>query len=210
MTSASPAVTGCSSRAWNSVLVALSMRPTGRSTINSTDARTRRSPRFQPPDRWGRSMFASPPGASRRAVRTKRSGQAADGDALHFDQHSRPGQAGDRDQGAGREIVAEDFAAQLGEAVAQPGVGDEHGHRDHVGQLRPGLFEGAAEAGEDLAHLAVEIADQRAAVGVLDRDLAGQPDRAAARRDHRLRIAARLRRLALQIGALHLFGQPVG
>ena len=104
-----------------------------------------------------------------------------DGDALHFDQQFRAGEAGDGDQGAGREVVAEDLAAQLGEAVAEPRVGDEHGHRDHVGQLGAGFFEGAAEPGEHLPHLAVEIAGEGAAAAVLGRDLAGQPDRAAAR-----------------------------
>jgi hypothetical protein len=66
---------------------------------------------------------------------------------LHLDQHLGPGEGGDGDERAGREVVAENLLAQFDKAVAQTRVGDEDGHRHHVGGRRPGLFEGTPEAG---------------------------------------------------------------
>src|SRR5271156_3490274 len=39
----------------------------------------------------------------------------------------------DSNKRARREIVAEDLLPQLGKAIAKPRIGDEHGHRHHVG-----------------------------------------------------------------------------
>src|SRR5262249_28146924 len=107
------------------------------------------------------------------------------------------------DQRAGREIVAEDFATQLGEAVAEPRVGDEHGHRHHVGEAGTGFSERAAEPGEYFVHLPVEIAGQRAAGAILDGHLTREPNDTATLGDDGLRIAAGLCRLALDVTAPH-------
>ena len=130
-------------------------------------------------------------------------------DALHLDEQVRAREARDGDQGARREIVTEDLAAQLREAVAQPRIGDEDGHRHHIGEPAAGLFERTAEPREDLAHLAVEIGGERTAAAVLAGDLPGQPHDAPAFGDDRLRIAARLRPRVFQIAAFAYFRHRV-
>src|SRR5438067_969378 len=100
---------------------------------------------------------------SLRATRSNPPGFLSDdGDALHLDEHFGARQAGDGDQRARRIVVAEDLAAELREAVAEPRIGDEHGHRHHVREPPAGLFERAAEPGKHLAHLTVEIGGERA------------------------------------------------
>ena len=94
---------------------------------------------------------------------THSAGSPCDRDTLHLDQHFRARQAGDGYQGARWEIVGEDLSAELGEPVAEPRIGDEHGHRHQIGKARAGLFERPPEPGEDLADLAVEIGGERAA-----------------------------------------------
>src|SRR5436305_4651049 len=126
-------------------------------------------------------------------------------DSLHLDQHFRARETRHGDESAGREVVAKNLATQLRETVAEPRIGDENRHRHHVRELAAGLLQGAAEPGEYLAHLAIEIGRERAPRRVLDRHLPGEPDDAAAFRRHRLRIATRLRGLALQITSLHCF-----
>src|ERR1700737_4195241 len=136
---------------------------------------------------------------------THSAGSPCDRDTLHLDQHFRARQAGDGYQGARWEIVGEDLPAELGEPVAEPRIGDEHGHRHQIGKARAGFFEGPPEPGEDLADLAVEISGERAARGILDHPLSGEPDRTAAFGNDRLRIGAGLRRLALDVASLQRF-----
>src|SRR5262249_26608524 len=100
---------------------------------------------------------------------------ADDGVALNFDLGFGYGQGGGGDEGAAGEIVAEYFASDLGEAVAVAHVGDEHGHLHHVAELAAGLFERGIDELEDLPHLSVEIAGERLAGVVDDRELPGQP-----------------------------------
>src|SRR5262249_16500667 len=123
---------------------------------------------------------------------------ADDGVALDFDLGFGNGQGGDGDEGAAGEIVAEYFAPELREAIAVAHVGDEHRHLHHVAELAAGLFERCIDELEDLPHLSVEIAGKRLAGIVDDRELSGQPHDLAALGDHRLRVAARLRTLALE------------
>src|SRR5215831_2660436 len=123
---------------------------------------------------------------------------ADDGVALNFDLGLGYGQGGDGDEGAAGEIVAEYFAPDLGEAIAVAHVGDEHGHLHHVAELAAGLFERGIDELEDLPHLSVEIAGERLAGIVDDRELPGEPHDLAALGDHRLRVAARLRTFALE------------
>src|SRR3954468_14172542 len=119
------------------------------------------------------------------------------GYALNLDLGVGIGQAGDGDESASGEIVAEYLPADLGHPVAVAHVGDEHGHLHHVAELAAGLFEGGIEQLEDLPGLPLDIAGQGLA-GIIDRrGLAGEPHRLAALRDHRLRIAALLRALGL-------------
>src|SRR6202023_4024201 len=66
-------------------------------------------------------------------------------------------------------------------------------------------FERPREPGEHLADLAVKIGGERAARGILDRHLSGEPDRTAAFGNDRLRIGAGLRRLALDVASLQRF-----
>src|SRR5262245_49709412 len=95
-------------------------------------------------------------------------------------------------------FVAEYFPPDLGEAVAVAHVGDEHRHLHHVAELSAGLFERSIDELEDLPHLSVEIAGERLAGIVDDRELPGEPHDLAALGDHRLRVAARLRTFALE------------
>src|SRR5262245_23239966 len=90
------------------------------------------------------------------------------------------------------------FPPDLGDAVAVAHVGDEHGHLHHVAELAAGLFERGIDELEDLPHLSVEIAGERLAGVVDDRELPGEPHDLAAVGDHRLRVAARLRAFALE------------
>src|SRR5436190_13158506 len=136
---------------------------------------------------------------------THSAGSSCDRYTFHLDQHFRAHQAGDGYQGARWEIVGEDLPAELGEPVAEPRIGNEHGHRHQIGKARAGLFESPPEPGEDLADLAVEIGGERAARGILDRHLSGEPDRTAAFGNYRLRISAGLRRLALDVASLPRF-----
>src|ERR1700730_5237390 len=164
---------------------------------------------------WWKAVLEPSPSASRMRARamhrerpptvTHSAGSPCDRDTLHLDQHFRARQAGDGYQGARWEIVGEDLPAELGEPVAEPRIGDEHGHRHQIGKARAGFFEGPPEPGEDLADLAVEISGERAARGILDRHLSGQPDRTSAFGNARLRIGAGLRRLALDVASLQRF-----
>ena len=63
-------------------------------------------------------------------------------------------------------------------------------------ELAAGLFERGIDELEDLPHLSVEIAGERLAGVVDDRELPGQPYDLAALGDHRLRVAALLRTFA--------------
>src|ERR1041384_2851237 len=107
-------------------------------------------------------------------------------DALHLDEHLRPGEPGDGDKRAGRKIVAEDLAPQLGKAVAEPCVGENRGPRPMGGVFPPRLFGRAAKPGEHLANLAVKIRRQGAARRILDCVLTGEPDDPATLGQHRL------------------------
>jgi hypothetical protein len=62
-----------------------------------------------------------------------RPGSADDGDPLDFEEQRRIGKVGDRDDGACRKIVAQEVMAHLGEGFMVNRVGDENGHRHHVG-----------------------------------------------------------------------------
>src|SRR5262249_5844540 len=97
--------------------------------------------------------------------------------ALDLDQPARPAQAADRDQRAAREAFLEDLLADLGEAVAEPRVGDEHRHGDEV--LEPGAahrLDGLVQRIEDLAHLVVEARRRRAGLPAQPHDLAALGD----------------------------------
>jgi hypothetical protein len=84
---------------------------------------------------------------------------AADhGHALDLDLGIGIGQAGDRDQGAAGEIVAEYLFSYLRQPIAIADVGDEDGHLDHVAKLAAGLLKRGAEQLEDLPSLPLEIA----------------------------------------------------
>ena len=126
---------------------------------------------------------------------------ARDGDPLYLDEQARLRQAGHRDERTRGEIVAEDLAADLGEAVAIARIGDEDRHRHHVLERAAGLLERAAQPREHLARLPLEIAGERAAGSVLGRGLSGEPDDCAALGDDGGRIGARLRLVALHEAA---------
>src|SRR6516162_5777233 len=94
-------------------------------------------------------------------------------------------------------LAADDGVAlnfDLGFGNGQGGDGDERA----AGELVAGFFERGIDELEDLPHLSVEIAGERLAGIVDDRELPGQPHDLAALGDHRLRVAARLRTLALE------------
>src|SRR5215475_3844972 len=55
--------------------------------------------------------------------------------ALNLDLGVGIGERADGDQRAAGEVVAQNLAADLGEAVAVAHVGDEHGHLHHVIEL---------------------------------------------------------------------------
>src|SRR5690242_14361452 len=97
-------------------------------------------------------------------------------DALNLDEHFRAGETGDGDQRARREIVAEDFFPQLSKPVAVARIGDEHGHRDHIGEAAAGLLQSLVKAGKYLSDLAVEIAGERSSGCVRRSNLPGEPD----------------------------------
>src|SRR3954468_442551 len=119
------------------------------------------------------------------------------GHALNLDLGVGIGQAGDGDESASWEIVAEYLPADLGQPIAVAHVGDEHGHLHHVAELAARFFEGGVEQLEDLPRLPLEVAGQRLA-GIVDRcGLSGEPYRLAALGDHRLGIAALLRAFRL-------------
>ena len=103
------------------------------------------------------------------------------------------------DQSAAREVIAEYFPADLGEAIAVTHVGDEYGHLHHVAELTARLLQRAIQVLEKLPHLAVKVARQRFAVVVQRGGLSGKPHRSAAFSDHRLRIAALLWTVAFEV-----------
>ena len=121
---------------------------------------------------------------------------ADNGVTLNFDFGLGYGQGGHGDEGAAGKIVAEYFPPELRKTIAVAHIGDEHGHLHHVAELAAGLFQRGIDAFEDLSHLPVEIAGQRLAGVIHDRELSGKPYGLAALRDHRLRVAALLRTFA--------------
>src|SRR5213080_337325 len=154
---------------------------------------------------WPLAARAQQPAAGRGALEDELSHSIPmallavdDGVALNFDLGVGNGQGGDGDESAAGKIVAEYLPSDLSEAVAIAHVGDERGHLHHVAELAAGLFQRGIEELEDLPHLSVEIAGERLAAVVDDRELPGQPHDLAALGDHRLRVAARLRTLALE------------
>jgi hypothetical protein len=110
---------------------------------------------------------------------------------------SPAGKAGDGDESASGEIVAEYLPADLGQPIAVAHVGDEHGHLHHIGELAARFFEGGIEQLEDLPRLPLEVAGQRLAGIVNRRGLSGEPHGLTALGDHRLGIAALLRAFRL-------------
>ena len=96
-----------------------------------------------------------PPGISRFLTSAKYS------DPLNLDQQLRTCETSDGDQRTRRKIIAEDLFSQLSKAVTIAGVGDEHGHRDHISQGTAGLLECLTEPGKYLADLPVKIAGKR-------------------------------------------------
>src|ERR1700728_180228 len=88
------------------------------------------------------------PDANHSTARFRRSPASLsdDGDALDFDEHAGMREPGYGDERARGEIVAEDVAADFGEVRAAADIGDEHGHRHHVGEPPAGLLQGLAEA----------------------------------------------------------------
>src|SRR5215467_170737 len=107
----------------------------------------------------------------------------------------------DRDRGARRKVLAEDFAADCGHARMVARVGDEHRHGDDVRKLAAGLFQRLADGLEHPAHLRIEVPGERLARGIGRAGVAGNPDRLAGTfgRD-RERVARLFRPLALDEG----------
>src|SRR5579871_5425027 len=136
------------------------------------------------------------PNLCRRGTRARiyeRAELLDDRDALDLDDDAGPGEARDGDEGArGVAPCLEELLADLDEAIAHAGVGDEHRHRHHVCERRAGALEGAAEEREHGACLLLELAGDVAALEVDERRHAGEPDDAPALGDHRRGIAAAL------------------
>src|SRR5262245_21219597 len=88
---------------------------------------------------------------------------ANDSHALNLDQKAGLGQPGDGDQRTRREAFLEGFLAELDETVAEPRVGDEHGHRHHVREAAAaGGLDVLVELRENSTHLLIEIGGRRA------------------------------------------------
>src|SRR4029077_13460025 len=82
-------------------------------------------------------------------------------DALHLDHHLRLGEALHGNRGARREVLAEQFRAQLCYCGGVARVYEEHGHDHHVAERRAGLGECLLDIAEGLLELRVKIADER-------------------------------------------------
>ena len=81
-------------------------------------------------------------------------------------------EAGDRDGGAGREILAEDFVAKLRHARGVSHIDEKYRHGDEVAELGAGLGERLLDIAKALPDLRVEIAGERF-TGIVHR--AGMP-----------------------------------
>src|SRR5882672_6089269 len=121
---------------------------------------------------------------------------ADDRHTLDFDQQPRLRETGNRDQRARRKTRLEGLLAQLDEAIAEPPIVDEDGHRHHVREARAAIgLDGLVQPGKNFPHLSVESRTGRAG-------LAAEPERLAALRRHRAREPARLRPLIRRITLL--------
>ena len=83
-----------------------------------------------------------------------------DANPLNFHKQLGAREPGNGDQCTRRKVIAQDFLAQLGEAIAIARIGDEDGHRHHIGNATADLGQSLTQAGEHLPHLTVEIAGE--------------------------------------------------
>src|SRR5436190_293201 len=109
---------------------------------------------------WGvEAWLRAGPGLSRTGAAPPPLGRHRD--ALHLDHHLRLGEPLHGDRGARREVLAEQFRAQLGHAGGVARVDEEHRHGHHVAELRAGLGERLLDIAEGLLELRVEIGGER-------------------------------------------------
>src|SRR5215467_6540132 len=109
-----------------------------------------------------------------------RASSVHDRDAGDLDHDLGDGERRRGEEGAGREVLAVDLLAQVGEALRVAAVADRDRHPDDVAQRAAGALQGPLDVLEGLPDLRVEIAGERGAGVVDEADVTGEPDGLAA------------------------------